>query len=86
MKLFQAAFLCLLVCLFSISNVLSASPQVIHNAFVIEFNHAQTKRHLLKRRNHLYRRLNNENINHLVRHEFKYMNAVSIEVEKPSQA
>ncbi|KAJ2959470.1 hypothetical protein NQZ79_g5062 [Umbelopsis isabellina] len=86
MKRFQAALLCLLVCLFSIPNVLSESPKIIHNAFVIEFNHVPTKRHLSKRRNHLYRRLNNENIKHLVRHEFKYMNAVSIEVDKPSQA
>lgn len=86
MKRFQAALLCLLVCLFNIHDVLSESPKILHNAFVIEFNHVPTKRHLAKRRNHLYKRLNNEDIKHLVRHEFKYMNAVSIEVDEPSHA
>lgn len=86
MRSLHAALLCAIVCLFSTPNVQADSPQTLRNAFVIEFNDAPTQRHLMRRRQHLYRRLRNENLTHVVRHEFKYINAISIEVDKPSDA
>lgn len=86
MRLIHAGLLCALLCLFGLTNVQAESQQTLRNAFMIEFKYAPTQRHLMRRRHHLYRRLENENLNHIVRHEFKYINAISIEVDKPSEA
>ncbi|KAI9283082.1 peptidase S8/S53 domain-containing protein [Umbelopsis sp. AD052] len=86
MRLIHAGLLCALLCLFSLTYVQADSQQTLRNAFMIEFKYAPTQRHLMRRRHHLYRRLENEKLNHIVRHEFKYINAISIEVDKPSEA
>lgn len=86
MRMLYAVLLSIFVCQFSLSNVQAESPQTLRNAFMIEFKYAPTQRHLMRRRQHLYRRLENEKLKHIVRHEFKYINAISIEVDKPSEA
>jgi hypothetical protein len=86
MRMLYAVLLSIFVCQFSLSNVQAESPQTLRNAFMIEFKYAPTQRHLIRRRQHLYRRLENGNLHHIVRHEFKYINAISIEVDKPSEA
>jgi hypothetical protein len=86
MRLIQAGILCFSLCVLSFTNVHADSQQTLRNAFMIEFKYAPTQRHLMRRRQHLYRRLENEKLNHIVRHEFKYINAISIEVDQPSEA
>ncbi|KAI9308688.1 peptidase S8/S53 domain-containing protein [Cunninghamella echinulata] len=58
--------------------------QFIQNAYVVEFDQSPTAtaatnhHHLQKRRESFYQQLQSRNINHEVRHEFQYINAVSL--------
>ncbi|KAI7862348.1 peptidase S8/S53 domain-containing protein [Spinellus fusiger] len=57
------------------------NKRLVQNTYVIEFDlpsHTNTTHSLLQRRTQFYNHLDFHNIGHTVRHEYEYMNAVSV--------